>query len=190
MPYRYENRREGGQYFLVWNTGFGEKTLFRATPDYRHFITRLRAGATIDDGCRVIAFCLLRNQYYLILEETTPGATSKFMHRLSVAYAMYFNNRYDQSGKLFAGPYKDQQLVTDEALMLGIARIARLPEQYRQSIDTYRWSSLRSYTNGIHDWLYGESIRNYLRSEDAEALLQFVMSVAPGDVSSKAKTKA
>lgn len=177
MPYRYTKRQGGGQYFYVWNTGFAEKTLFRGIPDYRHFIQRLETGAQKTPDCRVIAFCLLRNQYHLVVEEAAPGAIASYMHRLNVAYATYFNSKYQQAGKLFKGPYKDLQLQSDEEMMIQIARIARLPEQLGFDIHKYQWSSLRAYSDDQRIWLHKTPIQRYFATDDNSALRAFVQSV-------------
>lgn len=163
----------------MWNTGFAEKTLFRGIPDYRHFIHRLEIGVQRTPDCRVIAFCLLRNQYHLIVEETAPGAVAAYMHRLGVAYATYFNSRYHQTGKLFTGPYKDLQLQTDEDMILRVAHIARLPERTGFDMQSYQWSSLRAYSQDQRQWLYKTPIQHYFATEDTDALSAFVQSVEP-----------
>lgn len=179
MPRRYDNMREGGRFFYVWNTGFHDKTLFRSPVDYKHFVSRLEKGAAYIDECRVVGFSLLRNQYHLIVEEVTPGGVARFIHRLNISYATYFNHKYTQVGKVFAGPYKEVRLADDEQLMLQLAIIARLPESLGVSADTYKWSSLRAYTNSQHSWLHKQPVMAYFASDEPELLRLFVQSVAP-----------
>lgn len=177
MPYRYKKRGGGGRCFYVHNTGFANKTLFRAAIDYEQFIEKLKVTAAKNSDCRVVAYCLSRSGYFLILEEGAEGAIARFMHRLAVAYAMYFNNKYHAEGKLFAGPYKDQQLETSEDVLLRMARMARLPECLGIEPDTYKWSSLSSYLTQSDGWLAKDIVRHYFNDDDPHLFFEFTKMV-------------
>lgn len=178
MPHRYIKRREGGQFFLVWNMGFREKTLFRTPADYKYFVRRLQAGSLSSEGCSVVGYCLLRDQFHLVLEETTPGAIARFMHRLSVSYATHFNATYKQKGKVFAGPYKDAQMLDDEHLVVTLAKLAKMPQILHIPYETYKWSSLGIYAKNVpSDWLLTTPVNSYFCSEDTSLLVDFTRSV-------------
>jgi putative transposase len=49
----------------------------------------------------VIAYCFNRNHYHFILKQERENGISKFIHKLSTAYTMYFNSKYKRSGSLF-----------------------------------------------------------------------------------------
>ncbi|MCR4280312.1 MAG: transposase, partial [Candidatus Komeilibacteria bacterium] len=62
----------------------------------------------------IIEFNLLDNHYHLILNQLVENGISKFMHRLSIGYTLYFNKKYNRSGHLFQGRYKIKHLNFDE----------------------------------------------------------------------------
>lgn len=52
------------------------------------------------------AWCLMGNHYHLMLSEVKEGGMAKFMKKLSMGYAKYFNEKYERSGALWQGKYK------------------------------------------------------------------------------------
>ena len=62
----------------------------------------------------VLAFCLMPNHYHLLLTPKVEKGVSKFMKKLNMGYAKYFNAKYERSGALFQGRYKSV-LIKDEA---------------------------------------------------------------------------
>lgn len=177
MPYRYTKREGDSQYFYVWNTARAGKSLFRTEQDYRHFVARLSRD-DMPKSCKVIAYCLLRNQYHVVLTERQPGGIAKFMHKLNVAYAMYFNARYDADGKLFAGPYGDRQLQDLDDLAITVAQLHRAPLAFGLTPATYIWSSYRGYIKPQAEWLHKEPLREYFNVSDlAVAVDHFTATV-------------
>jgi len=53
------------------------------------------------------------NHLHLFLKENTTGGVAKFMHRVSMAYSKFINQKYKESGSLFEGTYKSR-LVEEE----------------------------------------------------------------------------
>lgn len=59
------------------------------------------------------AFCLMDNHYHLLLSPRVEGGVSKFMKKLNMGYAKYFNEKYKRSGALFQGKYKSVVIEKD-----------------------------------------------------------------------------
>ena len=56
------------------------------------------------------------NHFHLLIKEKIEGGTSLFMQKLSTAYTMYFNKKYQKTGSLFGGRFKAKHLNSDEYL--------------------------------------------------------------------------
>ena len=54
----------------------------------------------------VLAFCLMPNHYHLLLSPKTEDGISRFMRKLDMGYAKYFNQKYKRKGTLFESRYK------------------------------------------------------------------------------------
>jgi putative transposase len=62
---------------------------------------------------RIMAYCVMRNHYHLLLEEIKEGGITRFMRKLGTGYAKYFNNKHNRVGSLFQNVFKNI-LVDDE----------------------------------------------------------------------------
>lgn len=62
---------------------------------------------------KIMAFSILENHFHLFLKEIQEGGITKFMRRLGTGMATYFNEKYQETGRLFQGPYKSK-LVKEE----------------------------------------------------------------------------
>ncbi len=109
----------------------------------------------------ILAFCLMDNHYHLLLAPRVKDGIVKFMRKLNIGYAKYFNEKYKRSGALFQGRYKSI-LVREQAHFIHLPYYIHLnpldmfaPEWRRRRIKnyeksirllkSYRWSSFLDY---------------------------------------------
>lgn len=114
-----------GEIYHIYNRGVDKRIIFKEEKDKKRFIKLLylcnniekinfrdfsdREISDIKIKDRLVAigaYCLMDNHFHLILKESTEGGISKFMEKLSTAYAMYFNKRYKRTGTLFENRFK------------------------------------------------------------------------------------
>lgn len=127
-----------GEYYHVYNRGTEKRLIFLDEADYTRFISLLylcnsslsihrsdyantplnilitlpREKLLVDIG----AYCLMPNHFHLLLHEHIEGGISIFMQKISTAYTMYFNKRYERNGSLFQGRFQAEHLSTDNYL--------------------------------------------------------------------------
>jgi len=109
----------------------------------------------------ILVFCLMPNHYHLLLKPRSDDSLFKFMKKLNIGYAKYFNEKYERRGALFEGRYK-AILVNQDAHFIHIPYYIHLnpldiksPEwrdgeikNYKEAmkfLETYRWSSFLDY---------------------------------------------
>jgi len=109
----------------------------------------------------ILAFCLMPNHYHLLLIPRIDNGISKFMKKLDMGYAKYFNEKYRRKGALFEGRYKFV-VVENEPHFIHLLYYIHLnpldlvtPEwrerklnNYEKAVnflDSYRWSSHLDY---------------------------------------------
>jgi len=109
------------------------------------------------------AWCLMNNHYHLLLSPKDDDVKniSKFMRKLNMGYAKFFNEKYGRSGYLWQGRYK-KILIKRDGHFLHIPYYIHLnpldytypqwrtgqvidTEQAYQSLLDYRWSSFLDY---------------------------------------------
>ncbi len=62
------------------------------------------------------AYCLMPNHFHILITENIDGGISKFMQKLSTAYSMYYNKKYERTGSMFEGKFKAEHVGTDRYL--------------------------------------------------------------------------
>lgn len=133
-------------------------------------------------------WCLMKDHYHLLISELVEGGLAKFMMKINVGYAKYYNERYERHGHLFQSKTK-KILVGNETHFLYILHYVHLNaldylkgatkwrERDRDTIkntidaleylDEYRWSSYLDYCGKknfpsiITKNLFGEMFNNY-----------------------------
>ncbi len=84
-------------------------------------------------------WCIMGNHYHLLLSERMDGGLSKFLMKLNVGYAKYFNERYTRSGYVFQGRTKRIQIKRDAHFLHILHYIHLNPLDFRH--DTSQWRS-------------------------------------------------
>lgn len=109
----------------------------------------------------ILAFVLMPNHYHLLLAPKIENGISKFMKKVDMGYAKYFNQKYERKGTLFERRYKAIQ-VTEESHFIHLPYYLHCnpldliqPEwreekllNYKKAIqflESYRWSSHLDY---------------------------------------------
>ena len=131
-----------GGFYHVFNRGVEKRNIFRCEQDYQRFyesmylfnnknykhfhgdlLTRvcLLSGHEIfaderDQFVNIISFCLLPNHFHFLLQQTEDKGISKFMKRVSQGYSRYVNQKYERSGTLYEGSFKDVVIKKDAHL--------------------------------------------------------------------------
>jgi len=171
------------EFYHVLNRGVDKRIIFLDKQDYLRFTHNLfefnndkkvinnshlfrrenidLVGRYREKLVNIHAFCLMPNHYHLLLESKEEGGISKFMMKLNVGYAKYFNKKYKRSGTLFESRYKSI-LVEKEAHFTYLPYYIhfnpldlKFPEwrdnklkDHKKAIgflDSYRWSSHLDY---------------------------------------------
>ncbi len=110
---------------------------------------------------KLCAYCLIPNHFHFILKQeidpTKENCISNLMRRVTIAYAMYTKEKYDRSGTLFQGKFKNVLVNSDAQLQQLSKYIHRNPLEILGSepLQNYKYSSYR-YFIGIEpppDWI-------------------------------------
>ncbi len=83
-------------------------------------------------------WCLMEDHYHLLISELVKGGLIKFMMKVNVGYAKYYNERYGRRGHLFQGKTR-KILVAREAHFLYILHYLHLnPLDYLKGATKWR----------------------------------------------------
>lgn len=135
------------------------RNLKRASPFPMNDLVGRSLGKLVD----IHGWVLMRNHYHLLMSEHTEGGLSKFLMKLNVGYAKYFNEKYKRSGTLFQGRTKKIHIANDAHFLHILHYIHLNPLDFLKDtkdwrerhisgaaralkhLNTYRWSSYRDY---------------------------------------------
>lgn len=109
----------------------------------------------------ILAFCLMPNHYHLLIKPRFDDGVTKFIKRLNMGYARYFNEKYERKGALFEGRFK-RIAVNNDAHFIHLPYYIHLNpldlimkewrggeiSDYKKAInflENYRWSSFQDY---------------------------------------------
>ncbi len=125
-----------GEYYHIYNRGNSKQKIFLDNEDYFRFMSLLYACNSknnfrifmlmkdespydFERGKEIVsigAYCLMPNHFHILLTQTEDENISKFMQKLTTAYAMYYNRKYKHTGGLFEGKFKSKHAKDDRAL--------------------------------------------------------------------------
>ncbi len=167
-----------GEYYHLYNRGTEKRIIFLDEQDYQHFLFLMdicntkksiilrdideffERGETIVD---IGAFCLMPNHFHILAHEKIENGISTYMRKLLTGYSMYFNRKYERTGKLYEGVFKSSHVSKDTYLKYLYSYIHLNPaklidKNWRETknrktnnlseyIFNYRYSSLKEYIN-------------------------------------------
>lgn len=171
----YERHFVPGCFYHVYNRGAHQQKIFLDDQDYQNFISILAYYLQYPTGlplslkskllpthfqvrnlekqvpsCTLLAYCLMPNHFHFMIKQLDNDLTiSDLMRRLSVTYAMYFNDKYHHSGTILQGKYKNV-LVENECQWIYLSKYIHrnplhLPRSEPKILSDYPYSSYPSY---------------------------------------------
>jgi len=186
-----------GEYYHLYNRGTEKRVIFRDESDYKHFLflmyicnteksIELRSiGKNFDRGETIMdigAYCLMPNHFHILVREKIEGGISKYMLKLMTSYSMYFNKKYERTGKLYEGVFKSTYIGSDRYLKYLYSYIHLNPaklinKNWREGkvrninnllkhVFSYSYSSLNEYTNSKFEITNPSKFPTYFKEPD------------------------
>jgi len=190
--------------YHVYNRGVNKRDLFQSEQDYWRFLNLLRILNTSENRnnsleksklrqqflptpgnqlVNILAFCLMPNHLHFLLEQCVDDGISKFMHKICMSHAKYFNITNKRTGALFEPKFKSKHVKTESYYSQISKYIHRNPLDLCQNRDEiakrtflldYKWSSLHAYLNTQSNDFVDKRIMDEFR--DPNEYLKFIFS--------------
>jgi REP element-mobilizing transposase RayT len=121
------------------------KPVFLDHEDKEKFLNIMLAkkdGASL----RLYAYCIMDNHIHMLIH-AIEQPLERFMKRIGITYAAYFNKKYNRVGHVFQDRFRSEA-IEDEAYLLNVIRyIHKNPFGPKQNpTSNYPWSSYPAYT--------------------------------------------
>lgn len=98
-----------------WVSAMANRNFAKSTDIASRHLARNRKNDK-DPLVDIHAFCLMPNHFHLLLSSVTEDGIPRFMKKLNMGYAKYFNIKNDRKGTLFEGRYKSILVEEDSHL--------------------------------------------------------------------------
>jgi putative transposase len=134
----------GGLIYHVLNRGVGKMTLFRSRKDFEAF--QRCVVATLDTTpMRVLAYCVMKNHWHLVLWPQRDGDLARFMMRLTIRHVRRWLIYRHQvgTGHVYQGRYKSFVMQEDGHLATVCRYVERNPVRAKavERSGHWPWSS-------------------------------------------------
>lgn len=135
----------------VINRANRKKIIFRKRADYQAFLNVL-GEARVRFDMRIIAFCIMRNHWHLVLWPDEKVSVSAFMHWLTTTHVRRYHAHYGLTGTghLYQAPYRNG-ICTDDRGVLALIRYVEgnpLAAGLVRQAQDWEWSSLHLRMRG------------------------------------------
>lgn len=189
MPKRNVIREYGaGEFYHVYNRGASRMDIFREPEDYAFFLSLLKsylspAEQTRKDGrvlpnyadkVELIAYCLMKNHYHLMVYLCEADGLESLMRSLMTSYSMYFNRKYKRTGTLWEGRFLASR-ITGDVYYWQVSRYIHLnPLDIGEDVFEYPYSSVQYFVGEWHSgWVHPEHV---ISRDDKSEYRQELMS--------------
>lgn len=153
MP-RQARKTSGTGIYHVMLRGINRQDIFEDDEDRYKFLQCLsnliepydERGYRIPALCSIFAYCLMPNHVHLLLQEKQEKL-GEVVKRITIAYAYYFNRKYQRNGHLFQDRYRSEP-VDDIKYFMTLLRYIHLNPVHAglsASTEDYSWSSWHEY---------------------------------------------
>ena len=132
--------------YHICNRGNRKKPIFLEESDYEVFLYMSHKYCELLE-IELSTYSLIKNHYHFMLKQLNNKTISMMMHRLGIAYTLYFNRKYDLVGHLFQGKFKSREINGEEDFLNTMEYIIFNPVKdglvkYWQD---YKWTWTRYY---------------------------------------------
>jgi len=162
-------------FFHVYNRGVAKMNIFLCDEDYQYFehllerhLSRMpqkdkqgREYCSFYGKVEIHTYCLMPNHFHFLIHQVEEGVVQQLFSRVTIAYSMYFNKKYDRRGPLFESRYKAVMVENDEYLTHVSRYIHLNPLGFR----SWEYSSYNDYLYEPRTWLTTDFILDMFQTK-------------------------
>lgn len=122
--------------------GNNKEHIFRILEDRNEYIKIMKYAKEKED-ITILEFCVMSNHAHILIYEENIENLSRYMHRVNLIYAKYYNKKYDRIGYVFRDRYKIQPIYSERHLRRCIIYIHNNPVKSKlcKKANEYKYSS-------------------------------------------------
>lgn len=113
-------------YFHILVQGINKEYIFNCHDEMKKYENTLFKEKE-KFNLKILAYCIMNNHVHLLVKTEKIQDLSKFMHKVNMNYARYFNKKYSRVGHVFRDRFKTEEIRTKEYLYNCINYIHKNP---------------------------------------------------------------
>ncbi len=158
MP-RHARAAPGGIVYHALNRGNGRTELFHKAEDYLAF-ERIMVAAMNRTPTRLLAYCLMRNNWHMVLWSNRNGEITEFLRWLTLTHSqrLHAHRHTTGYGHIYQGRFKSFPIQEDESLLRAVRYVERnaLRANLVTRAEEWRSCSLWRRINGDNESLLSD----------------------------------
>lgn len=179
MPRRRKTTFKRNQYYHLYNRGVDQNNIFYEEQNYLFLLNKIQKYRQKFD-VSLVAYCLMPNHYHFLIRQNCDVGIQKFVQSIFNSYSKAFNKKYNRTGTLFEGRFKDIHVNQERYLTHLCAYIHRNPLEagISKALGSWPYSNLPEWLDQRKGKLFDERFRNmYFGS--AQSYLRFLQGYDP-----------
>lgn len=128
-------------FFHIMIQGNNKEYIFDRKEDRNQYLKIMKETKEKID-MMILAYCIMNNHVHILFHEQDIKNITKYMHRVNLMYAKYYNKKYDRVGYVYRDRYKMQPIYSEKHLYSCVryihnnpvkANICQKPSEYQYS---------------------------------------------------------
>lgn len=147
MPRTARKISSTGIYHVIMR-GINQEYIFQKNR-YKHSIIRIMKEKLEDTSIEIYGYCIMDNHIHIILK-ADMSEFSKFLSKVNISFALYYNYINERSGYVFQNRFKSYPIEDERYFWSCLRYIHNNPNKANivKEPSHYKWSSYRGYTTG------------------------------------------
>lgn len=129
-------------FFHIMVQGNNKENIFNSLKDTEKYM-RIMKDTKEKINMIILAYCMMRNHAHILFYEKDIENLTKYMHRVNLLYAKYYNKKYNRVGYVFRDRYKTQPIYSEKHLQACVRYIHNNPVKANicKKANQYKYSS-------------------------------------------------
>lgn len=128
-------------FFHIMVQGNNKEYIFNSLDNINEYM-RIMEETKEKIDTTILAYCIMSNHAHILIYQENVENLIKYMYRVNLMYAKYYNKKYDRVGHVFRDRYKTQPIYSEKQLYTCVryihdnpvkARICKTPDEYKYS---------------------------------------------------------
>ncbi|MCI8411143.1 MAG: hypothetical protein HFJ40_01580 [Clostridia bacterium] len=161
IPKKYINT----SFFHIMVQGINKEYIFNCKKDIEKYLEIIK-NAKEEVELQIVSYCIMSNHAHLLIYTDDVKKLIKFMHKINLIYAKYYNKKYNRVGYVFRDRYKTQPIFFERHLYYCIDYIHNNPVKAHicDSPSKYKYSSYNQNCFEVKSSI-NNNIRKYIDSK-------------------------